>query len=96
MIVNDVESEFSLVMIGFWESFFVGGKKSVFCFLSFVFLNVLNRLFIKCRKFGVGCSRWIIIMFIVVIGVFYIGVFFNSVILIIKVVNSIFYWFMMV
>lgn len=91
MIANDVESESSSVTTGSRESSSVGGKKSVLRSLSSVPLNALNRLSTKRRKLGVGRSRRITIMFIVATGVSYIGVFPNSVILIIKAVNSTLY-----
>lgn len=91
MINDDVESESSSVMLSTRESSSQGGKKNVLRSLSSVSMNALNRLSTKRKKFGVNRSRRITVMFIVATGVSYIGVFPNSVLLIIKAANKSYY-----
>ncbi|XP_061169123.1 uncharacterized protein LOC133178420 [Saccostrea echinata] len=87
MINNDAESESSSVVLSSKEISSQGSRKSALRTLSSVSLGALNRLSTKRKKLGVSRSRRITVMFIVATGVSYIGVFPNSVILIIKAVN---------
>lgn len=88
MIQHEVESESSSVTVSTKDSSSNGGRLSVLRSLSSASANALNRLSSKRKKIGAGRSRRITIMFIVATGVSYVGVFPNSVILIIQAVNK--------